>query len=40
MLKLENISFKYPGQKENTLNDISLEINEGTFLAIVGSNGS
>lgn len=40
MLKLENISFKYPGQKENTLNDISLEINEGTFLAIVGSNSS
>lgn len=40
MLKLENINFRYPGQKENTLNNISLEIAEGTFLAIVGSNGS
>lgn len=40
MLKIENVRFKYPGQKENTLNNLSLEINEGTFLAIVGSNGS
>lgn len=40
MLRLENINFRYPGQKENTLNNISLEIEEGTFLAIVGSNGS
>lgn len=40
MLKIENVNFKYPGQKENTLNNLSLEINEGTFLAIVGSNGS
>lgn len=40
MLRIENVNFKYPGQKENTLNNLSLEINEGTFLAIVGSNGS
>lgn len=40
MLKIENVNFKYPGQEESTLKDLSLEINEGTFLAIVGSNGS
>ena len=40
MLKIKNVSFKYPGQNENTLDDVNLEINEGTFLAIVGSNGS
>ena len=40
MLKIENVNFKYPGQKENTLKNLSLEIEEGTFLAIVGSNGS
>lgn len=40
MLKIEDVSFKYPGKEENTLKNLSLEINEGTFLAIVGSNGS
>lgn len=40
MLKIQNVSFRYPGQNNNTLNNINLEINEGTFLAIVGSNGS
>lgn len=41
MLKLENVSFRYPGRsKDNTLNNISLQIEEGTFIAIVGSNGS
>ncbi|MEG2740627.1 ABC transporter ATP-binding protein [Clostridium sp.] len=40
MLKIENVNFKYPGEKENTLNNLSLEIEEGTFLAIIGSNGS
>lgn len=40
MLKLENVKFKYPGQEKNTLDNLNLEIHEGTFLAIVGSNGS
>lgn len=40
MLKIENVNFRYPGQKENTLKNLSLEIEEGTFLAIIGSNGS
>ena len=40
MLKIENVNFKYPGQEKNTLNNLNLEIEEGTFLAIIGSNGS
>lgn len=40
MLKIEDVSFKYPGKEENTLKNLSLEVDEGTFLAIVGSNGS
>ena len=40
MLKIDNVNFRYPGQKEDTLEKLSIEINEGTFLAIVGSNGS
>lgn len=40
MLKIDNISFRYPGQDENTLKNLSVEIEEGTFVAIIGSNGS
>lgn len=40
MLKIKNVNFRYPGQKEDVLRGISLEIEEGTFMAIVGSNGS
>lgn len=40
MLRIENVNFKYPGQEKNTLNNLNLEIEEGTFLAIIGSNGS
>lgn len=40
MLKIEDVSFRYPGKEEDTLKNLSLEVDEGTFLAIVGSNGS
>jgi len=41
MLKLENVSFRYPGRNiKNSINNVNLEIEEGTFIAIVGSNGS
>lgn len=47
LIKIENLSFKYPenegeDKKENNfaVNDISLEINEGEFVAILGHNGS
>ena len=44
LIKLENVSFKYPeaeGVENNfAVKDVSLEINEGEFVAILGHNGS
>lgn len=40
MLQLENVTFTYPGQEHPTLKDLSVQIEKGTFLAVVGSNGS
>jgi energy-coupling factor transport system ATP-binding protein len=44
LIRLENVSFKYPAyEKENNLfavNNVSLEIGEGEFVAILGHNGS
>ncbi len=40
MLKIDNVTFRYPGQEEDTLKNLTVEIEEGTFVAIIGSNGS
>jgi energy-coupling factor transport system ATP-binding protein len=40
LVSLENITFKYEGQKEFALHDVSFDIYEGEWLAIVGHNGS
>ena len=44
LIKLEGVSFKYPNTEleENNfaVNNVSLEINEGEFVAILGHNGS
>ena len=44
LIKLENVSFKYPAYENEgdmfAVNDVSLEIEEGEFVAILGHNGS
>ncbi len=44
LIKLENICFKYPDEENKgdlfAVNDVSLDINEGEFVAILGHNGS
>lgn len=37
---LENISFKYPGNENNILSNISVEIKAGETVALVGDNGA
>ena len=40
VVKIEHLSFKYGEQEEYALKDLSLEIYDGEWLAIVGHNGS
>ena len=40
IIKVENLVFAYEGAEEPTLRDISLEIREGSFVAVLGHNGS
>jgi len=37
---VENLSFTYPGNKDNTINDVSFEVNKGEIIALVGPNGA
>ena len=39
MISVEHVSFHYPGSSE-TLHDISLKIDDGEFVAIMGENGA
>lgn len=39
VIKIENLSFTYPGADTPTLDCVNLEIMQGDFLAIVGNNG-
>lgn len=39
-LRVNDMSFKYPNGKDNTLNNISLHIKRGEKIAIVGENGA
>ncbi len=38
-IELKNVSFKYPSQEKNLLENISLTINAGDSISITGSNG-
>lgn len=40
IIKVEQLSFCYPGSGKKVLNDIDLTIEKGDFIAVVGSNGS
>ena len=43
IIELENLSFSYPANQPNdppTLSDITLSIQEGEFVALIGANGS
>jgi len=38
-ISFQNVSYKYPGVENNTLNDISFEIEEGQMVGIIGKSG-
>jgi len=40
LVRVENVSFTYPGASAPTLRDLNLEIREGETLGLVGRNGS
>jgi len=39
-VEVARVSFKYPNSQKNILNDLSFNVNQGTFLAIAGSSGA
>lgn len=40
VIQLDNVTFRYPGAQSDSLNQVSLTIQRGDFIAIAGSNGS
>ena len=40
IIQVENIEYTYPGETEPALRGVSLEIEQGTFTAVLGHNGS
>ena len=40
LIEIKNISFRYSDEAENVLNDITLSIKKGEFVAVIGANGS
>ena len=39
IIKIEDLSYTYPGAEAPTLSHINLDIEAGDFLAVVGNNG-
>jgi energy-coupling factor transport system ATP-binding protein len=40
IISLEHVTFTYPGGAEPALSEVTLEVQRGDFLAVIGSNGS
>ena len=40
MLKIENLSKKFPGNDFYSLSDVSLEIEKGEIVGLIGKNGA
>lgn len=40
ILKVDNLSYRYGNSKQNTLNHISLDLNNGQIVGLLGPNGS
>lgn len=40
LIEIKNLKYRYPGMKDLVLDDISLSIERGEFIGIVGRNGS
>lgn len=40
VLELRGVSFTYPGAEQSVLRDVSLQLEKGDFVAVIGSNGS
>src|SRR2546428_9821182 len=40
MLRLDGVSYRYPGASRDALTDVSLSIGLGEFHAVLGPNGS
>ena len=39
MIKIKDLTFTYPGAKTPNLKNITLNIEKGDFLAVIGNNG-
>jgi len=40
ILKMKHVSFQYPGENNDVLNNLSMQVKEGEFLVICGASGS
>ncbi|MBU0929170.1 MAG: ATP-binding cassette domain-containing protein, partial [Spirochaetes bacterium] len=40
IIKLDSLSYTYPGSAKQALSGVSLSVAEGEYLAVVGANGS
>lgn len=40
LIKVKDVEFKYHGQTDPALKDVSFEVNKGDFVSIIGANGS